>query len=589
MKYLKTLGRKILLILLTISITAGLTFSYLSYHNSQKTIKSSLTSHATKIATEVSKNINKKDFELVANNLKINPKNEKNIEEIMESKEYKKIREYLYHTKETNGLLYLYTLTKLNNGEIAYLIDGFPLTVSKEIEENMLSLPGDVEETEYKALTEAFETKKATTEEDADEWGNTITSYVPILDSNGETLGIVGVDINAEGVFEVFNLMKKQLIYTSIVIVFSSIIVSIILTRILTNPIKNLTNQVQYIIDSKDFKKKLEIKSQDEIGQLGSVFQNLIFNLSNLLNDIEKSSNEVSDGTNTARILSEDLNEGVEESNIQMKNIKDDSLIQLKNIEESTQVLKDVSNEANTIANQAKKIHNLSNDANSITKKGQEHIKNVFGAINEISTSHQNSSSFIYDLQTKSNEIHTIIESIRNISNQTNLLALNASIEAARAGEHGRGFKVVADEVRKLAEAANNSTSDISHITEEISKRIEASVENVNHTERLMENSLQKISETEKVLSDIIDFILHLNEEIQTIYTSTQNLSSHGEEIVMQMDNVKNYSTASLNRTEEFESIFSEQKEKIISLNNSIEQLNNLSIILREIFSGFKK
>lgn len=51
----------------------------------------------------------------------------------------------------------------------------------------------------------------------------------------------------------------------------------------------------------------------------------------------------------------------------------------------------------------------------------------------------------------RSQEIDTILDVIRNITEQTSLLALNASIIVAQAGNHGRGVAVVADEIRELS------------------------------------------------------------------------------------------------------------------------------------------
>ena len=111
-----------------------------------------------------------------------------------------------------------------------------------------------------------------------------------------------------------------------------------------------------------------------------------------------------------------------------------------------------------------------------------EGVSNIEQSVTEIRSMASNieeGSQNVQQLGVRSQQITSIVQTIKDIADQTNLLALNAAIEAARAGETGRGFAVVADEVRKLAERTASSTSEIAGMVSDIQTQTHRAVDSM--------------------------------------------------------------------------------------------------------------
>jgi ligand-binding sensor protein len=140
--------------------------------------------------------------------------------------------------------------------------------------------------------------------------------------------------------------------------------------------------------------------------------------------------------------------------------------------------------------------HNLSDNFNQIAAAMEELSAT---SVNVTNNQHELSNE-ILSVKKISNEINTILDSIKSIADETKMLGLNAAIEAARAGEAGRGFGVVATEIRTLSQNSKETAIKIMELTTKIQESVDKTIDSSKST---LETTQQQSAAIEEITANL--------------------------------------------------------------------------------------
>jgi len=197
------------------------------------------------------------------------------------------------------------------------------------------------------------------------------------------------------------------------------------------------------------------------------------------------------------------------------------------------------------VRDNAQEAHGISIEAGSISQEGAEVIHSAATEMRKISDAVQSSSEIVEDLGRQSDQITSIVNTIKEIADQTNLLALNAAIEAARAGEQGRGFAVVADEVRKLAERTSLSTTEIAGMVGKIQNGTRSAVSSMQAGVVQVSHGVELANQAGDSINRIRDGAQRVTEVVNDISSSIGEQSMAGSQIAHQLETIAQMSEES--------------------------------------------
>jgi len=315
--------------------------------------------------------------------------------------------------------------------------------------------------------------------------------------------------------------MEEKLWLTLMIVIVITLITAMLIlfaAQRTVTPIRNMLDNLNDIAQGEgDLTKRLQVRGEDEIAQLGQAFNRFVDKLQRIIRDVTTATHEVQDAAGSIHSQTQAI-----AAQLANHNNETDQVVT---------AITEMSSTAQEVAMNTTQVAEATHTATDEVAKAQECVDTSLTEISTLMAEINSAADHIQSLNEQSQKINSVLSVIGGIAEQTNLLALNAAIEAARAGEQGRGFAVVADEVRSLASRTQASTLEINEMLSELHRLVSQAVAAMEESQQSCHRSVESSRLISESLGAVTSSVTSINDMSTQIATAATEQSSVTEEI----------------------------------------------------------